>query len=128
MTTAQQMRGYRGPAVLSFGFRPFFLGASVWAVITVAVWLPMLAGRVALPTAFSPLDWHVHELLYGYVPAVVAGFLLTAVPNWSGRPPVVGARLLALFLLWLAGRLGIFVSQWIGPKIVAVCDLAFLAG
>src|SRR6516164_5706203 len=110
-TTAKQARAYRGPAVLSFGFRPFFLAGAAWAALAIALWLPMLVGRLTLPTAFAPLEWHVHELLYGYVPAVVAGFLLTAVPNWTGRLAVVGTRLLALFLVWLAGRLAILLSQ-----------------
>jgi uncharacterized protein involved in response to NO len=126
-TTAEQIRAYRGPAVLGFGFRPFFLGGALWAAIAVAVWLPMLAGSVALPTAFAPIEWHVHELLYGYVPAVVAGFLLTAVPNWTGRLPVTGAPLLALFLTWVAGRTAILVSAWTGQLAAAIIDLAFLA-
>jgi uncharacterized protein involved in response to NO len=126
-TTAQQMRAYRGPAVLSFGFRPFFLAGALWAAIAVALWLPMLAGQLTLPTAFAPLDWHVHEMIYGYVPAIVAGFLLTAVPNWTGRLPVIGNRLLALFLTWLAGRLAILFSGVIGLALSAVIDLSFLA-
>jgi uncharacterized protein involved in response to NO len=126
-TTAEQIRAYRGPAVLSYGFRPFFLGGAAWAAITVALWLPMLTGHLALPTAFSPIEWHAHELIYGYVPAVVAGFLLTAVPNWTGRLPVVGSRLLALFLVWLAGRLAVLVSAVLGLRWVAAIDLSFLA-
>jgi len=126
-TTAEQLRAYQGPAVLSFGFRPFFLGAALWAAIAVAIWLPTLAGVMALPTAVAPVDWHVHELLYGYVPAVVAGFLLTAVPNWTGRLPVTGAPLLALFLTWVAGRAAVLVSAWIGQRTAAAIDLAFLA-
>lgn len=126
-TTAEQIRAYRGPAVLSYGFRPFFLAGAAWAAVAVAIWLPMLAGRLVLPTAFAPLEWHVHELLYGYVPAVVAGFLLTAVPNWTGRLPVVGPRLLALFLAWLAGRFAVLFSNALGPGPSAAIDLAFLA-
>jgi len=126
-TTAEQVRGYRGPAILSFGFRPFFLAGAVWAVIAVALWLPVLSGSLALPTAFSPLQWHVHEMLYGYVPAVVAGFLLTAVPNWTGRLPVVGMRLLCLFGIWVAGRIAVLCSQTVGIAASAVIDLAFLA-
>ena len=75
MTTAEQVRSYSGPAILSFGFRPFFLSAGIWAALTVAIWMPMLAGQVALPTAFGPIEWHTHELIYGFVPAAVAGFL-----------------------------------------------------
>lgn len=126
-TTAEQMRTYQGPALLSFGFRPFFLFGAAWAALAVALWLPMLAGHLALPTAFGPIEWHMHELIFGYVPAVVAGFLLTAVPNWTGRLPVTGAPLLALVLLWVAGRLAVLVSAWIGPLLAALVDLSFLA-
>lgn len=126
-TTAEQIRAYRGPAIWSYGFRPFFLAGAAWSAIAVALWLPMLAGRLRLPTAFSPIEWHVHELIYGYVPAVVAGFLLTAVPNWTGRLPVVGNRLLVLFLTWLAGRLAVLFSGVVGPALAATIDLSFLA-
>lgn len=126
-TTAERMRTYDGPAILSYGFRPFFLFGAAWAALAVAIWLPMLAGSLALPTAFAPVDWHVHELLYGYLPAVVAGFLLTAVPNWTGRLPVTGLPLLGLLLTWLAGRLAVAASGWLGLHWAAVVDLLFLA-
>lgn len=87
-TTAERVRTHTGPAILSFGFRPLFLLGAVWAALVVAIWLPMLGGWLTPPTALSPHEWHVHELIYGYVPAIVAGFLLTAVPNWTGRLPV----------------------------------------
>jgi uncharacterized protein involved in response to NO len=125
-TTAERMRAYDGPAILSYGFRPFFLLGALWAALTVAIWLPLLAGLITLPTAFSPLEWHVHELVYGYVAAVVAGFLLTAVPNWTGRLPVTGRPLLALVLLWAAGRLAVLFSARIGMGVAAAVDLMFL--
>jgi uncharacterized protein involved in response to NO len=125
-TTAEQIRSYRGPVLFSFGFRPFFLFAAAWAALAVALWLPMLAGHLALPTARTPIEWHVHELIYGYVPAVVAGFVLTAVPNWTGRLPVVGAPLAWLFACWLAGRAAIATSAWIGVAVAAAIDVAFL--
>jgi len=126
-TTAEQVRSYRGPAILSFGFRPFFLSAAIWAALVMVLWLPVLAGQLVLPTALGPIEWHAHALLYGFVPAAVAGFLLTAVPNWTGRLPVTGKPLLALFLLWLAGRIAVFTSGWIGAPLAAVIDLSFLA-
>jgi uncharacterized protein involved in response to NO len=126
-TSAEQIRAFTGPVILSYGFRPFFLSGALWAAVAVALWLPMLSGHLALPSAFTPIEWHVHELLYGYVPAVVAGFLLTAVPNWTGRLPVVGTRLLLLFLIWTAGRIAILTSLWIGAWVAAAVDLAFLA-
>ncbi len=84
-STAEQIRAYTGPAIWLIGFRPFFLGGAIWAALTVGLWLPMLSGYLTLPSAFTPTEWHIHELIYGYVPAIVAGFLLTAVPNWTGR-------------------------------------------
>lgn len=123
-TTAQQMRKWAGPALLSFGFRPFFLGASLWAVIAMALWLLMLAGRVTLQTPFDPVSWHAHAFLFGYVPAVVAGFLLTAVPNWTGRLPIVGWPLAGLVLLWVVGRLAMTLPVCLAPIGVALVDLS----
>jgi uncharacterized protein involved in response to NO len=125
-SSAAQIRAFTGPALLSYGFRPFFLFGALWAAVIVALWLPILSGHLALPSAFEPIEWHVHELVYGYVPAIVAGFLLTAVPNWTGRLPVVGMRLATLFAIWVAGRIAIFFSLWIGAGIAAIIDLAFL--
>jgi uncharacterized protein involved in response to NO len=127
VTTAEQMRAYEGPALLSYGFRPFFLLGAIWAALAVAIWLPMLAGSLSLPTAFAPVEWHAHELLYGYLPAIVAGFLLTAVPNWTGRLPVTGRPLRGLLLIWIAGRLAVAGSAWIGRPWAAAVDLLFLA-
>jgi len=91
------------------------------------LWIGMLAGLVMPPTAFGTIDWHLHEMLYGYLPAVIAGFLLTAVPNWTGRLPVIGMPLMLLVLLWLLGRVAVFFSAYLGPISVAVIDVAFLA-
>ena len=121
-----RLKPYGGPALLSYGFRPFFLLGSIWAGIEVLAWLPMFHGERSLATAFSARDWHVHELLFGYVPAIVAGFLLTAIPNWTGRLPLRGTPLLGLLLAWLAGRFAVTLSAdigWIGSTAV---DCAFL--
>ena len=126
-TTAAQVRQYRGPAILSFGFRPLFLAAGIWAALVMPAWIAAFAWAVTLPGAFPPFDWHVHELLYGYLPAVVGGFLLTAVPNWTGRLPMTGWRLLVLVLLWLAGRIAVLCSASLPAAVVAAVDLAFLA-
>jgi uncharacterized protein involved in response to NO len=125
-TSAEQIRAYRGPALFSYGFRPFFLFGALWAAFAMAVWLPMLRGSLRLPTALYPIQWHVHELIYGYVPAIVAGFLLTAIPNWTGRLPVTGRPLATLFALWVFGRVAILCSEVIGPVVAAVVDLLFL--
>ncbi len=122
----ERRRNYAGPALFSYGFRPFFLGGAAWAAFGVLLWLPQYMGELSLPTHFGPLDWHIHEMLYGYVAAVVAGFLLTAIPNWTGRLPVSGAPLAALAALWLAGRLAILFSAMLGPLGVALIDVSFL--
>jgi len=122
----RRRREYAGPALFSYGFRPFFLGAAAWAALAVALWLPQYFGHLKLPTALPPLDWHIHEMIYGYVAAAVAGFLLTAIPNWTGRLPVNGYPLAALFALWLLGRLAIAGSAICGLLIAAVVDVAFL--
>jgi uncharacterized protein involved in response to NO len=119
-------RGVAAPAILAQGFRPFFLAAAAWSAGALAVWLHMLTGGSALPSLFPPLAWHVHEMLYGFVAATVAGFLLTAIPNWTGRMPLEGGPLLMLVLLWVAGRAAVAMSAHIGGATAAVIDLAFL--
>lgn len=125
-STASQMRAWTGPAILSFGFRPLFLLAALWAMIAMVLWIGMLAGLVSLPTAFDPVTWHTHEFLFGYLSAVIAGFLLTAVPNWTGRLPVVGWSLAWLAALWVIGRIAIATSLYLPALGVALADLAFL--
>lgn len=115
------------PAILSYGFRPFFLAAGLYSALSMAFWLPLLYGHLQMDSLFPPVDWHIHEMIFGYVAAVVTGFLLTAIPNWTGRLPVQGAPLLLLFLLWLAGRLAVFFSAQIGWFACLVIDGAFLA-
>jgi uncharacterized protein involved in response to NO len=122
----QRRRDYEGPALFAYGFRPFFLAAGLWAAFGILLWLPQYLGLLTLPTAFGPLDWHNHEMLYGYVAAAVAGFLLTAIPNWTGRLPVSGWPLAALAALWLAGRIAILSSAEIGGIAAAAIDVSFL--
>lgn len=89
-----------------------------------AAWIVMLTGRDILPTAFDPVSWHSHELLFGYLGAVVAGFLLAAVPNWTGSLPMVGWPLTGLAGLWVLGRLAIGTSAFLPLLLVALADLA----
>ncbi|WP_263053787.1 NnrS family protein [Defluviicoccus vanus] len=113
--------------MLSYGFRPFFLLAGSWAAIALLLWMADLLGFVLLPTAFDPVSWHSHEMLFGFAAAAVAGFVLTAVPNWTGRLPLQGRPLLFLVGLWLAGRVAVTTSAIIGGWTAAVVDVAFLA-
>jgi uncharacterized protein involved in response to NO len=117
---------YQGPALFAYGFRPFFLAGAIWAALGVLLWLPQFFGAITLPTAMAPLDWHVHEMIFGYGAAVVAGFLLTAIPNWTGRLPVCGPPLVALAALWLSGRIAILLSQTVGAAVAAAIDLLFI--
>jgi len=87
----------------------------------------MFQGHIALPTAFNAIAWHYHEMLFGYAAAVLAGFALTAIPNWTGRLPLQGAPLLGLVLFWLAGRVAVAASALIGAWAAAAVDLLFLA-
>ena len=131
MSATPRIKPYSGPALLSYGFRPFFLLGSLWAGLEVLVWLPVLYGDMTIPTLFSARDWHVHELLYGYLAAVIAGFLLTAIPNWTGRLPLQGRPLAFLVLTWLAGRYVVTFSDrvgWLGAMVVDVAFLALMTG
>ena len=119
-------RNYQGLTVLADGFRPFFLLGAIQAALTILVWLPVFYGELRLTSAFAPRDWHVHEMLYGYLPAVVTGFLFTAIPNWTGRLPIRGLPLLALLAMWIGGRIAVTLSAlgpWWGALLI---DGAFL--
>jgi uncharacterized protein involved in response to NO len=80
---------------------------------------------MTLPTSFEPLAWHRHEMLFGFVGAVIAGFLLTAIPNWTGRLPIAGRPLAGLFLLWLTARIAVLFSAYVGPAVAALMDVGF---
>lgn len=109
----------------SYGFRPFFLGAALFAGVAVPVWILILAGTGNPVLLSAARDWHVHEMLFGFLPAVIAGFLLTAVPNWTDRPAIQGRELMILFILWLAGRAAM-ASSLLVPMFAAVVDATFL--
>lgn len=126
MAGIPRLKPYAGPTLLSYGFRPFFLLGSIWAGLEVLAWLPVFYGELTLATAFSPRDWHVHELLFGFVPAIFTGFLLTAIPNWTGRLPLQGSPLAVLVLVWLAGRCAVTLSANIGWLAAMLIDGAFL--
>lgn len=112
-------------AIFSYGFRPFFLFAGIWALVDLLVWMTVFEHGGNLPSRFDPLNWHIHEMLFGFIMAAVAGFLLTAVANWTGRPPVQGGLLGVLTGLWLTGRLACLFSLLMPGWISVVLDLAF---
>jgi len=125
MTAIPRYRAHRGLALFSTGFRPFFLLSAFWAAVAIPLWLAFLTGAIPAPTALPPLYWHVHEMVFGYAAATVTGFLLTAIPNWTGRMPLQGPPLMALAALWLAGRLAVMASGSIGAPVAALVDLLF---
>lgn len=126
----------KGNGVLfAHGFRPFFFAAGAYAVIAMLPWFAFLFGdesilRSVLDVATDPRIWHGHEMLFGFAEAAIAGFLLTAIPNWTGCPPVSGARLAGLFSIWLLGRIGFWTMDllpwlhWVGvaffPALIAL--------
>lgn len=126
-SSANQIRAWTGPQILGYGFRPFFLGAAVFAAFAMIAWIGALSGLWTIPSAFGPVEWHVHEFLWGYLSAVTAGFMLTAVPNWTGRLPIVGVPLAALWATWALGRIAVFFSAGWPPAVIAILDLSFLA-
>lgn len=113
--------------LFSYGFRPFFLSAALWAAMALALWIAMLTTGMALPSRLDPLDWHIHEMLFGFVLAAVAGFLLTAIPEWTGRAPVNGTLLQALWGLWLLGRVDALVCSFVPASWAIAADMAFPA-
>jgi uncharacterized protein involved in response to NO len=115
------------PALFSQGFRPFFLAAAIWAPVSLALWMMELAGAFVLPTSFDGAVWHAHEMIFGFATAAMAGFLMTAIPNWTGRMPLQGLPLLLLAMTWLLGRFAVATSALIGVLPAAVLDLAFPA-
>src|SRR5512139_3239909 len=125
MLALRRARMAASPPILRGGFRPFFLGGAIWAVIALAIWLAALAWQFTLPSAFDALAWHRHEMLFGFVGSVVAGFLLTAIPNWTGRLPIAGLPLAGLWGLWFAGRLAMLFSASIGATAAAIVDVGF---
>lgn len=124
-TSAQQMRSWQGPALLSYGYRPFFLFASIWAVFSIIAWVLMFSGYDTLAIAIDPFSWHAHSFLFGYLWAVIAGFLMTAVPNWTGRLPIVGWPLAGLVSLWLIGRIAMVFSFYLANYLTIALDLLF---
>jgi uncharacterized protein involved in response to NO len=113
----------RLPAIFAAGFRPLFLAAGVWATFAALAWVLVFATGFWPHDAPSPTLWHAHEMLFGFAAAAVGGFLLTAVPNWTGRIGYGGPPLVALVAVWAAGRLAMLAFP-LAPAVAATIDLA----
>jgi len=111
---------------LSYGFRPFFLLGPTFASLAMINWLLLRGGGGLQPVSISARDWHIHEMLFGYPFAMIAGFLLTSVPNWTKRPPVAGPWLLILVVTWLAGRVSMLLPISVSYVWVVLIDGLFL--
>lgn len=118
--------GFFAHPVLALGFRPFFLLASIMAVVWVPLWLLLYHGVFALPERWIPMSWHAHEMVFGFATAIVAGFLLTAVRNWTKQKLPSGRPLAALVVLWLLGRVAMLMGGLLPATLVTVLDVAFL--
>ncbi len=114
--------------LFAYGFRIFFLFGGISAAVLVPIWVVMLQGAIGMPSYLGGIGWHGHELIFGYSAAVIAGFLLTAVSNWTGTPNVKGAPLALLFAFWLAGRIAILFADALPGPLVALVDMLFLPG
>lgn len=124
MPCARRSRGDPRLSVWVSGFRPFFLGAAIYAPLSLALWL--IARNTGWPAYAAGALWHGHELLFGFAAALVCAILLTAVPSWTGAAEIRGAPLAALAALWLAGRLAMNAADWLPSAVVTVLDAALL--
>jgi len=117
-----------GPSIFTTGlaFRPFFWLASVFVVLSLIAWFAFYSGAIVLHPRGGMIWWHQHEMLFGFGAAVVVGFLLTAVQNWTGIPSLTGMRLWSLALLWLIARIAIAFSEHLNSTFVMLLDVAFL--
>ncbi len=116
----------RGIAVWQLGFRPFFLLAGLAAILLMGIWLSVYVDEVHHGYFASPFVWHSHEMLFGYTVAVIAGFLLTAVQNWTGVKTITHLPLMLLTLVWLAGRLAMGFADMLPDSLVMLLDVSFL--
>lgn len=112
--------------LFSFAFRPLFLCAAVFGIISIGWWVIIYILEIGLPPiATDPVSWHGHEMLFGFVGAAIGGFLLTAVASWTQRPAVKDWRLMILTVAWLTGRVAFSLSSVIGPLLTALFDLSY---
>jgi uncharacterized protein involved in response to NO len=131
MTNVLNSKSYDGPAqpkiaFLEFAFRPFFLLASLFSIIALLVWNGVLTGGLTLNLYGGALWWHMHEMLFGFAAAIIVGFLLTAVQNWTSVRSLNGMGLLVLVFVWLTARVLFFFPDSITHWLIAIVDIAFL--
>lgn len=127
METTFRARALPDPlALFALGFRPFFLVAALAGVALILLWLAHYAGTLSIHTYYGAASWHAHEMIFGYTAAVVAGFLLTAVRNWTSIDTLRGVPLGALLALWILGRLVPFAPAVVPGWVIAMIDVAFL--
>ena len=112
--------------IFTDGFRIFFLSALAFALVAMGLWEIVLTSGYDLPTAMPAQQWHAHEMIFGYGSAALGGFLLTAVPNWTGGKGAASRFIAIAFALWLAGRLAMLFSGILPAPVVALADLAFI--
>lgn len=112
--------------IFRLGFRPFFLGGAVFSLVAITLWILMYRGAINFSPYGGGYWWHIHEMIFGFGSAIISGFLLTAVQNWTGIPSVKGKQLAALFFLWLLGRIVMLVPDLLGTTLSALIDLSFL--
>ncbi len=114
------------PVLFALGFRPFFLLSGLFAILSIALWVPTFVGWLPLNSYYGQIGWHSHEMIFGYTAAVIAGFLLTAVRNWTGMATAQGWSLVALTLIWCLARILPFFPSALSGEIIALVDLSFL--
>jgi len=112
--------------LLRLGFRPFFLSGAIFSIVAIILWLLMYKGTINLSPLGGGYWWHIHEMIFGFGGAIIAGFLLTAIQNWTGVRGVQGTTLLLLFLLWLAGRVVLLMPSLFSETLATIIDLSFL--
>ncbi len=111
--------------ILNYAFRPFFLCGALFSVVALALWMVSLHGGGWAVASPDPVLWHAHEMLYGFALSMVAGFLMTAVAAWTGRPQLSGPLLGTLVVAWLVGRVAMGAGLRLPDLAVAVCDMLF---
>ncbi|PVH30267.1 NnrS family protein [Pararhodobacter oceanensis] len=121
--STSRVRAWAGPGLLTYGYRPFFLFGAIWSALTMVLWIFSLAGGITLPTPMDPVSWHAHEMLFGALGAFLGGFLLTAIPNWTGRFPILGWPVAVLAATWALGRVALLSPA--PPLTIVAADLLF---